>query len=99
MYPMTEADENNLRVLTARMRDEDPAGFIAILMDTLLFKFHDDSIAGIRRKDAGGEIDALIVVFKGAQPARWAETALEDLQRKLADLQGKRPPDGETGAG
>lgn len=98
MYPMTETEENTLRVLMAQFRDEDPEGFIAVLMDTLLFKFTDDSIAGIRRKDGDGIPDGLIVVFKGAKPAAWAEKSLVELQQRLAELQ-KRPPDGETGAG
>lgn len=80
---MTEADENTLRVLLSRLREEDPAAFTTMLIQTLLNRIGDNVILGIRHKDDAGNADALICIFNGERVAGWAEEALRALQHKL----------------
>lgn len=84
MKPMTEADENNLRVLMARLRDERPEDFAAMFVDVMLFRMEDNSLRALRHVDGDEIPDAAVVIFKGVRPASWALKSIEEM-KKIAD--------------
>ena len=90
---VTEVDENSLRNLMTRMREDDPGTFIRILLDTLLAKIEPDSIVAINRKAFSDETDSVILVFTGENPSRWAEQSIAELQQKLATWKRERNED------
>jgi len=86
--PMTELEENTLRTLLSRMREEKPLEFVDIVLQTVFRRFEDDSIAAINHKNNEGEVDGVFMIFKGKQVAEWASVCLADLQKKLKERDG-----------
>lgn len=86
MPRMTELEENTLRSLLARHREEDPVAFVDLLLQTLLIRLDDNSISGFKHHDDDKIPDALFVVFKGYKPAEWAEQSLVELKDRLKTL-------------
>ena len=99
MWPMTEADENNLRVLIAQMRDESPEEFVTLMMEVLIYRLEPNSIIGIRHKDEDDIPVAMIVVCKGLGPAMIAEKAMADIKVRIGEIQKNKqaPPSDDTG--
>lgn len=92
---MTEADENNLRSLIGRFREQDPVAFIDLLIQSLLIRLDDNSISGFKHYDDSPVpvSDAMLVVFKGYKPAAWAEESIIDLQKRLKTMLPDSDPD------
>jgi hypothetical protein len=89
--PLTEVDENNLRVLMSRLREEDPQRFIDIIFQTVLTRIADpNALVALRQKDNGPEAPttAVIVIFKGEGPSRWAEESLAEMKLKILERNG-----------
>lgn len=86
MARMTELEENTLRSLLSRFREEQPEEFLALVMQTLLIRVEDNSIIAFNHKDDDGIPDATFAVFKGYKPAAWATESLETLKTRLKDL-------------
>lgn len=80
--PMNEADQNLLRNLIARQREEDPAEFLAIIFEALLIRAEDSSMTAFRHCDPDSIPDAMLVLFKGYKLAREAEKCIVNLMKE-----------------
>lgn len=81
MPKMSEAEENNLRVLFARFREEQPQAFIALVLQTVLNRMDDDSIVALRHTDNDEKPDGVIVLFKGPKYVPHADRLIADMTK------------------
>lgn len=87
MPRMNELEENTLRTLMSRFREQNPEEFINLVSDTLFIRCSDESLTAFHHKDNENHVDGTIVVFKGGQVAKWADEALKVWTSRLKDLQ------------
>ena len=96
---LNEADENSLRNLLSRLREEDPARLIEIIFNTVLTRIPEpNALVALRQKD-NGEINpatAVIVIFKGEGPSKWAEESLEEMRKTIIERGGPDTAVGDT---
>lgn len=85
---MHERDENDFRRLCTTLRENDPATFIGILVDTLLNRTEDGRLAMLRHYDDENKIDGCLVICKGAELAAEVEESLLALKAKLERPEG-----------
>lgn len=84
--PMTELEENTLRSLMSRMREEQPLEFLDIVLQTVLIRLDENTICSFNHKNNEGQVDAVFAVFKGGKVAEWANQSLLTLKKRLDDM-------------
>lgn len=89
MQRMTELEENSLRTLFARYREQDPLEFIQMVMSTFLIRTEPGSIALFRHLDDDKIPDGGIVSVKGALQIAAVEKVLMDLKKRLEGTSGE----------
>lgn len=83
---MTETEENAVRNVLARMREEDPRAFLRLVFDAVTAKMKDDSISVLSRTNTEtNEPDLAVVLFLGEKPAKWAIESIAELHKKTQE--------------
>lgn len=84
---MNEAQENSLRVLLQRLREDDPNRYMSLLFEVIATRFDDESISAMRNVDAGCE-DATIVfaVARGVNASKVMQMNLDVLKSQLDEF-------------
>jgi hypothetical protein len=88
---VTEVDENSLRTLLVRMRQEDPEGFLGVVVSTLMARLGDEKIVTLENFDDDKIRTSAIVVVCGI-------TQTDDLIRAISGL-GERWNSTDEGGG
>lgn len=96
---ITEVEENAVRNLLSRMRQEEPARFIDLVIQSLLAPINDNSIVAIGNASRKSEDEsaAVVVIFKGDGPAKLAIDSLAQLQARLKELESEQGSKGGEG--
>lgn len=89
---MKEAEENTLRNLLTRMRQEDPTGFVNLVIDVMLARVGDNQIILMDRFDADDIRDSTIVVGKGVGAAARLTELTAEYRTDDADDTGDGEP-------
>jgi len=66
---MTETEENLLRNLLAKYRETDRAGFCELLLDVFFVVQESDAFTIFRHLDNAGQLQAAVVMVRGADDA------------------------------